>query len=71
MFNLAAYANLLVGQFRQAGGRIERREFRTAGELGELPQKGHQLHGLRRPRAARRRERRAGARPDRLADSPA
>jgi len=39
MFNLAAYANLLVGQFRQAGGRIERREFRTAGELGELPQK--------------------------------
>jgi hypothetical protein len=39
MFNLAAYASLLAGQFRQAGGRIERREFHTPGEFAELPQK--------------------------------
>jgi glycine/D-amino acid oxidase-like deaminating enzyme len=39
MFNLASYANLLVGQFRQAGGRIERREFHTPGEFAALPQK--------------------------------
>ncbi len=39
MFNLAAYAELLVGQFRQAGGRIERREFHAPGEFAELPQK--------------------------------
>ena len=39
MFNLAAYANLLVGQFRQAGGRIERREFHAPAEFAELPQK--------------------------------
>jgi glycine/D-amino acid oxidase-like deaminating enzyme len=39
MFNLAAYANLLVSQFRQAGGRVERREFNAPGEFAELPQK--------------------------------
>ncbi|HEY6817209.1 MAG TPA: FAD-dependent oxidoreductase [Croceibacterium sp.] len=39
MFNLASYANMLVGQFRQAGGRIERREFHAPGELAQLPQK--------------------------------
>jgi glycine/D-amino acid oxidase-like deaminating enzyme len=39
MFNLAAYANLLVSQFRQAGGRIERREFHAPGEFAALPQK--------------------------------
>ncbi len=39
MFNLAAYADLLVSQFRQAGGRIERRAFHAPGEFAELPQK--------------------------------
>ena len=39
MFNLANYANTLVGQFRQAGGRIERREFHAPGEFAQLPQK--------------------------------
>jgi len=39
MFNLAAYANLLVGQFRQAGGRVERREFHAPGEFAQLPEK--------------------------------
>ena len=39
MFNLASYANLLDGQFRLAGGRIERREFHSLGELGRLPEK--------------------------------
>ncbi len=39
MFNLASYANTLVGQFRLAGGRIERREFHSPGELGQLAEK--------------------------------
>jgi hypothetical protein len=39
MFNLAAYAATLVGQFRQAGGRVERREFHVPGEFAELAQK--------------------------------
>jgi len=39
MFNLASYASTLVGQFRQAGGWIERREFRAPGEFAQLPQK--------------------------------
>jgi len=39
MFNLASYASLLVSQFRQAGGRIERREFHAPGEFAQLPQK--------------------------------
>jgi glycine/D-amino acid oxidase-like deaminating enzyme len=39
MFNLAAYASLLVGQFRQAGGRIERREFHAPTEFAGLPEK--------------------------------
>jgi D-amino-acid oxidase len=39
MFNLASYASTLVGQFRQAGGRIERREFHSPDELARLPQK--------------------------------
>jgi glycine/D-amino acid oxidase-like deaminating enzyme len=39
MFNLAAYAATLVGQFRQAGGRVERREFHAPGEFAELAQK--------------------------------
>ena len=39
MFNLASYASTLVGQFRLAGGRIERREFHSPGELAELPEK--------------------------------
>ena len=39
MFNLASYADTLVRQFRAAGGRIVRRQFNNAGELGELPEK--------------------------------
>jgi D-amino-acid oxidase len=39
MFNLASYADLLVRQFREAGGRIERREFHSLGELARLPEK--------------------------------
>ena len=39
MFNLASYADVLVRQFRAAGGKIVRREFHHAGELGTLPEK--------------------------------
>lgn len=39
MFNLSSYAAMLVGEFQQAGGRIERREFHTLGELAQLPEK--------------------------------
>lgn len=39
MFNLASYAHALTGQFRLAGGRIERREFRSPGEFAQLPEK--------------------------------
>jgi D-amino-acid oxidase len=39
MFNLASYASTLMGQFRLAGGRTVRREFRAPGELAQLPEK--------------------------------
>jgi len=39
MFNLASYASTLIGQFRAAGGRTERREFHSPGELAQLPEK--------------------------------
>jgi len=39
MFNLASYADMLVSRFRQAGGRVERREFHTPGEFAALPEK--------------------------------
>jgi D-amino-acid oxidase len=39
MFNLASYAATLVSQFRQAGGRVERREFHAPGEFAQLREK--------------------------------
>ena len=39
MFNLSSYAQMLMTMFRQAGGRFERREFRSLAELGGLPEK--------------------------------
>jgi hypothetical protein len=39
MFNLASYAHTLLGQFRAAGGRTVRREFRSLAELAQLPEK--------------------------------
>jgi D-amino-acid oxidase len=38
MFNIASYSNLLLTQFRIAGGRIERREFREPSEIAALPE---------------------------------
>ena len=39
MFNLSAYTRLLMGDFRQNGGKIEIREFRTPEEFAQIPQK--------------------------------
>jgi glycine/D-amino acid oxidase-like deaminating enzyme len=39
MFNLASYAHTLLTMFRLAGGRMERREFHSAAELAQLPEK--------------------------------
>ena len=39
MFNLSSYASTLLGEFRLAGGRTARREFRSLGELGQLAEK--------------------------------
>jgi hypothetical protein len=39
MFNFAPYGDLLMSQFRQAGGKIVIREFRTPAELASLPEK--------------------------------
>jgi glycine/D-amino acid oxidase-like deaminating enzyme len=39
MFNIASYAQMLMTQFRQAGGRIEHREFHDPRELSALPEK--------------------------------
>jgi D-amino-acid oxidase len=39
MFNLSSYASTLLGQFRLAGGRTERREFHSPGELAQLSEK--------------------------------
>ena len=38
MFNISAYARMLVSDFRAAGGRIEVREFHAPGELLQLPE---------------------------------
>jgi glycine/D-amino acid oxidase-like deaminating enzyme len=38
-FNIHAYADKLLGDFRAAGGRIAMREFHTPGEFAQLPQK--------------------------------
>ncbi|WP_028081056.1 FAD-dependent oxidoreductase [Solimonas soli] len=39
VFNISAYARLLIDDFERAGGRIETREFATPGELEKLPEK--------------------------------
>jgi hypothetical protein len=39
VFNIASYAQMLMTQFRLAGGRIEHREFRDPLELATLPEK--------------------------------
>jgi glycine/D-amino acid oxidase-like deaminating enzyme len=39
MFNISAYARLLLAEFRANGGRIEIAEFRTPGELAGLREK--------------------------------
>ena len=39
MFNIASYSQMLMTQFRVAGGRIEQREFHDPQELGGLPEK--------------------------------
>jgi glycine/D-amino acid oxidase-like deaminating enzyme len=39
MFNLASYSQMLLTQFRIAGGRIEHREFHDPDELATLPEK--------------------------------
>jgi glycine/D-amino acid oxidase-like deaminating enzyme len=39
MFNLSAYARLLLSDFRLNGGQIEIQEFHSPGQLGQLPQK--------------------------------
>lgn len=39
MFNLSAYARLLLADFRTNGGQIEIREFQSPQQLGRLPQK--------------------------------
>ena len=38
MFNISAYARMLVSDFRAAGGRIEVREFHAPSELLQLPE---------------------------------
>ena len=38
MFNISAYARLLLSEFREAGGRIEVREFHEPRELTKLPE---------------------------------
>ena len=38
-FNIASYSHLLVNDFLVEGGRIERREFATPGDLAGLPEK--------------------------------
>ncbi len=39
MFNLSAYARLLLSDFRLNGGRIEIQEFHSPAQFGQLPQK--------------------------------
>ena len=39
MFNIASYSQMLMTQFRVAGGRIEHREFHDAAEFADLPEK--------------------------------
>jgi hypothetical protein len=39
MFNIASYSQMLMTQFRVAGGRIEQREFHDPQELAALPEK--------------------------------
>jgi D-amino-acid oxidase len=39
MFNIASYSQMLMTQFRLAGGRIEHREFHDPQELAGLPEK--------------------------------
>jgi glycine/D-amino acid oxidase-like deaminating enzyme len=39
MFNIASYSQMLMTQFRLAGGRLEQREFHDTQELGGLPEK--------------------------------
>jgi glycine/D-amino acid oxidase-like deaminating enzyme len=39
MFNLSAYARLLMSDFRQNGGKIEIAEFRTPDDFARIPQK--------------------------------
>jgi hypothetical protein len=38
-FNIASYSQMLMTQFRLAGGRIEQREFHDPGEFAGLPEK--------------------------------
>ncbi len=38
-FNVADYGHTLMGDFRAAGGRLERREFNTLAELAALPER--------------------------------
>jgi glycine/D-amino acid oxidase-like deaminating enzyme len=39
MFNLTSYTQMLLSEFRGAGGRIEIREFHAPDELGSLPER--------------------------------
>jgi len=39
VFNIASYSQMLMTQFRLAGGRIEHREFHDPGQLADLPEK--------------------------------
>jgi glycine/D-amino acid oxidase-like deaminating enzyme len=39
VFNIANYSQMLLTQFRLAGGRIEHREFHDAAQLADLPEK--------------------------------
>jgi len=39
VFNIASYSQMLMTQFRLAGGRIEHREFHDPGQFADLPEK--------------------------------
>ena len=55
MFNIASYSQMLMTQFRLAGGRIEYREFHDPHRIGRASREGrHQLHRLWRTSAMAR-----------------
>jgi glycine/D-amino acid oxidase-like deaminating enzyme len=68
MFNIATYARMLLAEFREAGGRIEVRDFHEPRELVKLPERTLINATGYGARAVQGRIDRAGARPDRAAD---